>query len=124
VAAQKKSSIPAETVALYEQLVATVPGLVRKGADNPYTSVNGNMFSLLKSPSGALALRLPADQRERFLDTYDTTLFEAYGVVMKEYVAVPDALLRNTRELRKYFKASYDYAKSLRPKPTTKPKKA
>jgi hypothetical protein len=34
-------------LALYEKLVATVPGLERKGATMPYASVNGHMFSLL-----------------------------------------------------------------------------
>ena len=52
-----------ETVALYEKLVATNPKVERKGAMLPYTSVNGNMFSLL-TKSGTLALRLPeADAR-------------------------------------------------------------
>jgi hypothetical protein len=35
---------------------------------------------------------------------------------MKEYVTVPDALLRNTRELQKYLALSYAYAKTLKPK--------
>jgi hypothetical protein len=38
-------------------------------------------------------LRLPKDEHEKFLKKYKTTLFEAYGAVMQEYVAVPDALL-------------------------------
>ena len=116
--ASKKSPIPAETIALYEKLVAAFPEIERKGADNPYTALNGNMFSLLLSPEGRLALRLPEDERKRFLKKYKTTLFEAYGTVMKEYVAVPDALLRKTKELQKYFGLSYEYAKTLRPKAT------
>ena len=59
---------------------------------------------------GTLALRLPADEREKFLKKYKTTLFESYGIVQKEYVTVPDALLKNGRELRKYFALSYRYA--------------
>jgi TfoX/Sxy family transcriptional regulator of competence genes len=39
---------------------------------------------------------------------------------MKEYVAVPDALLQNTRELQKYLALSYSYAKTLKPKTTKK----
>jgi hypothetical protein len=34
-------------------------------------------------------MRLPENEREKFLKKYKTKLFEAYGVVMKEYVAVP-----------------------------------
>jgi hypothetical protein len=55
------------------------------------------MFSLLHTPDGRLALRLSETDREKFLKKYKTTLFEAYGVVMKEYVAVPDALLTKTK---------------------------
>ena len=91
-----------------------------KGAANPYNSVNGNMLSLLHSPDGRTALRLPETEREKFLKKHKTNLFEAYGVVMKEYVAVPDALLAKTRELQKYLAMSYAYAQTLKPKPSKK----
>ncbi len=117
---KKKSSIPADKVELYEKVLAGFPEIERNGAANPYTSLNGNMFSLLHSPEGKLALRLPQDAREEFVKKYKTTLFEAYGTVMKEYVAVPDSMLAKTAELRKYFKISYDYAKTLKPKATKK----
>jgi TfoX/Sxy family transcriptional regulator of competence genes len=117
---KKKSPIPAEKIALYEKLLATIPDIERKGADNPYTSLNGNMFSLLHSPEGRLALRLSEKDRDQFLKKYKTSLFEAYGVVMKEYVAVPDRLLKKTRELQRYLELSYAYAGTLKPKPTKK----
>jgi TfoX/Sxy family transcriptional regulator of competence genes len=120
MSARKKSPIPVEKVESYEKLLATIPEIERKGADNPYTSVNGNMFSLLLSPEGRMALRLPEDERELFLKRHKTKLYEAYGTVMKEYVAVPDALLGKTKELQKYLRLSYAYAKTLRPKPTKK----
>jgi TfoX/Sxy family transcriptional regulator of competence genes len=120
MSAKKKSPIPAEKVALYEKLLATIPEIEPKGADNPYTSVNGNMFSLLHSPEGRLALRLPEAEREKFLKKYKTTLFEAYGIVMKEYVTVPDALLKKTKELQEYLQSSYAYAGTLKPKTTKK----
>ena len=104
---------------LYDKLIATVPSLVRKGDANPYTAVNGNMFTLLHQ-SQALAIRLPEDRRDEFLKKYKTSLFSAYGAVMKEYVAVPDSVLTKTKELRKYLEVSYSYAKSLKPKPSRK----
>ena len=110
---------PAESVALYDVLLATNPAIQRKGATMPYTSVNGNMFSLL-TPDGTLALRLPEADREAFLKRYDTALSVQYGAVMKEYVQVPASLLQKTRELAKYLDISYRYACSLKPKPTTK----
>jgi len=106
-------------VDLYDKLIATHPEIERKGAANPYTSLNGNMFTLLQD-SRSLAIRLPEDKREEFLKKYKTTLFKAYGVVMKEYVAVPDELLKNTKELQTYLEFSYEYVKTLKPKPTNK----
>jgi TfoX/Sxy family transcriptional regulator of competence genes len=119
MASPKKNNIPPDKLDLYEKLIATNSNITRKGAANPYTSVNGHMFSYL-NPDGKLALRLPQDEREKFLKKYNTTLFEAYGAVMKEYVTVPDKLLRNTKELQPYLELSYDYVKSLKPKPTKK----
>ena len=42
----------------------------------------------------------------------------AYGAVMREYVDVPDSLLANTKALKPYFDASYEYARGLRVKPS------
>jgi TfoX-like protein len=117
--AQKKTEIPADKLELYEKLIATNPRIERKGATHPYTSLNGNMFTLL-NPPGTLAIRLPEEEREKFLKKHKTTLFEAYGAVMREYVAVPDALLKKTRELQKYLDLSYEYARTLKPKATKK----
>ena len=122
MASAKKSAADSGKFAFYEKLVATNPKVELKGDANGYTSLNGNMFTLLHS-SGRLAIRLPEDEREKFLKKYQTTLFEAYGAVMKEYVAVPDELLKKTTELKKYFDLSYEYAKTLKPKPTTRKKR-
>ena len=119
--ASKKRKAPADRVALYDELIASRPDIERKGDANPYTSLNGNMFTLLHQKR--LAIRLPEDEREKFLKKYKTNLFEAYGTVMKEYVAVPEALLENTKELSKYLDLSYEYAKTLKAKPTTKKKR-
>jgi hypothetical protein len=71
-------------------------------------------------PRGAVALRLPAEEREEFLKKYRTKLFEAYGVVQREYVTVPDELLKKTQELQKYFELSCKYVRTLKPKPSKK----
>ena len=115
-------AVPADKLELYEKLVETNPKVERKGATVPYTSLNGHMFSYL-SKEGKLALRLPPEEREGFLRKYKTRLCEAYGVVQKEYVEVPDWLLASTRELKKYFDSSYGYVGSLKPKPTARKKK-
>ncbi|HLV89196.1 MAG TPA: TfoX/Sxy family protein [Candidatus Sulfotelmatobacter sp.] len=116
----KKKNAPSPAEGLYDKLIAAIPQVERKGDANPYTSLNGNMFTLLHQSK--LALRLPEEEREKFLKKYKTSLFEAYGTVMKEYVAVPDGLLAKTNELKKYLEMSYAYAKTLKPKPTKKSK--
>lgn len=47
-----------------------------------------------------------------------TTHFEAYGIVQKEYVTVPAALLADTARFVPHFRASFEYATALKPKPT------
>jgi hypothetical protein len=116
-------SVPSQSLELYEALVATNPKVERKGAAMPYTSSNGHMFSFL-TKSGSLALRLPSKERDAFLKKYKTSLCEQHGAVLKEYVVVPDALLKKTKELKPYFDTSFAYVTSLKPKPTTKKKPA
>jgi hypothetical protein len=115
VPAAKKPGVPPEKLALYDKLVASNPEIERKGATNPYTSHNGHMFTHL-SPPGTLAIRLPPGEVEPFIKKYKTKLFETYGVVKKDWVVVPDSLLRKTAELRKYFEMSYRHAQTLKPK--------
>jgi TfoX/Sxy family transcriptional regulator of competence genes len=111
-----------DKVALYDKLIGTRPEIERKGDANPYTAVNGNMFTILLGWE-RLGIRLPEEERAKFLKKYGTTLLEAYGAVMKEYVAVRDALLGKTKELARYLDLSYEYARMLKPKATAKKKK-
>ena len=111
------STISAERIALYDRVIATLPDVARKGATVPYTSLNGHMFSFL-TPTGSLVMRLPAGQREAFLERYDTKLHEASGSVLKDWVVVPDALLADTAALAPHVRASYDYVAGQKPKPT------
>ncbi len=117
--ARGQPTAPPERVDLYERLIATQPSLIRKGATLPYTSVNGNMSSYLDA-CGDLALRLSPDDRQAFMARYPTRLHEAYGIVQKEYVTVPDVLLADTEELRPWFAARFHYASELKRKPTTR----
>jgi hypothetical protein len=122
MASKKEKKIALDKVALFDKLIATNPNVERKGDTNPYTSCNGNMFTHL-TPEGVFAIRLPEKEREVFIKKYKTKLQQSYGVIRKEYVVVPDSLLKKTNELKIYFDISYEYAKTLKPKPTTKNKK-
>ena len=110
---------PDRAVQLYEALVATHPSIELKGKSSPYTAVNGNMFTVL-SADGTLGMRLADADRDAFIATFGTGLYQAHGTVMREYVAVPAELLARTSELAPYLAKSYNYAKGLKPKPTTR----
>lgn len=115
-----KSKAPKEKIEQYIAVVEAI-GWEWKGAANMYTSHNGHMFSYL-SPAGEVAVRLPKDEREAFMEKYNTELSVQYNTVMKEYPVVPSDLLERTEELAPYFEKSLAYVTSLKPKPTTKKK--
>jgi hypothetical protein len=112
-----KPQLPEKELKLYDQLVALFPEIERKGASMPYTSMNGHMFSFLK-PDGEMAIRLPDDQLQAFIKSYETKQTIQHGRVMKEYADVPESLLRRTGELKKHFGASIQYVQTLKPKAT------
>jgi len=112
------SSEPTAALAAYDRLVSTIPGVERKGAKMPYTSVNGNMTSFLDD--GVLAIRLSATDRERFVEQFGSAIHVSQGHVMKEYVTVPPSLLDDTVSLTPWFAASWSYGSGLKPKPTTR----
>jgi hypothetical protein len=113
----KKSEFPQEILDLYDALIQTQKGIERKGLTMPYASLNGNMFSFLDK-KGQLGLRLPEKEREEFMRKYKTTLCEAHGTFLKEYVLVPEKLFKKTSELKPYFTKSVNYVKSLKAKST------
>ncbi len=116
-----KPTVLTENLIAYEKLIALFPAVERKGATMSYTSINGNMFSFL-SADGVLAIRLGEDERNAFIKKPKSKLMDAHGTVMKEYVAVPGKLLKDTKELKKWFALSVEYANKLKPKATTKNK--
>lgn len=114
--AKKEIAIDNRKLRAYEKVIATNPAVERKGDTIPYTSLNGHMFSLL-GKDGSLGFRLSKEDRAEFLKRYPTAVLMQYGIVMKEYVSLPDIVIANARELKKYFDLSYEYAKTLKPKP-------
>lgn len=115
--------IPQDKLDLFTKLIDTHPDIELKGGKKmAYTSYNGNMYTLL-SKEGKVGIRLGKEEREAFIQKYDSQLCVQYGAVMKEYVEVPDTLLPNTDELKPYLAMSYAYVQTLKPKPTKKKKK-
>ncbi|MDN5200250.1 hypothetical protein QQ008_02735 [Fulvivirgaceae bacterium BMA10] len=120
-AKKKAGDIPQDKLDRYDELIEAHPDIERKGASMPYTSHNGHMFTFL-GKGGSIGLRLPKEEREDFLTKYETGLYETHGTVLKEYVIVPADLLQNTEKLRKYLDLSFEYVKTLKPKPSKKKK--
>ena len=111
---------PSEALELYTAVVErSASDASVKGAKNPYTSLNGHMFSFLDA-DGAIALRLPNELYEDFLARYDGDPVMQFGRVIQGYVFVPEELLRNTDELAVWFDRSHDWISTLQPKPTKK----
>lgn len=120
----KKTSVPEDKLRLYERLVDSVDGAETKSNfGSGYTAVNGNMYSMI-SKHGVVGIRLPEPDRTEFIERYDTEVFRADPAwpPAKEYVAVPDKLLEDTATLVPYLQRSYEYALTLRPKPTKRAK--
>ena len=115
----KKSSIPDNILEAYDNMIEVLEGIERKGATTPYTSLNGHMFSFLDA-EGKLSLRLSKESREAFIDKHQTKLAEQHGAILKEYVVVPDELFQNVGAMKDYFRESYEYVQSLKPKKLTK----
>ena len=60
---RKRVAAPAEKVAIYERLLASVEGIeARSSFGSAYTAVNGNMYSMV-SKYGVVGIRLPAAAR-------------------------------------------------------------
>lgn len=111
---------PSQALERYAGVVeSSASGAEVKGAKNPYTSRNGHMYSFL-TPDGTMAIRLPDDLRDQFLEQYDSGPVMQYGSVMRGYVSVPDELLAAPGELTPWFVEAWDWIGSLPPKPTKK----
>lgn len=107
-------------LAVYDRLIAA-NGLTRKGKATAYTSMNGNMFSFV-GPDGELCFRLSKDDIAAFGEGHSNAPVIRHNSVMKDYVAVSAALLRDEAELAGWFAKSVQFARGLKPKPTRKPK--
>lgn len=116
------ADFPQKTLDRYDELVAK-HGFQRKGASSAYTSLNGHMFSFLFD-GGCLALRLSKEDREAFVAKHKTRPVEVYRTIMKEYVRLPAKMLGNARTASSWFAKSVEYVSSLKPRPTTRKKKA
>ena len=114
--------IPEDKLNLYKQLINSHPELELKGGKKlSYTSLNGNMFTQI-TKEGKVGLRLGKVDYDAFIADFNAQPLRSYGAVMREYVEVPDEMLADLDTLKPYLQLSYDYAQTLKPKPTKKKK--
>ncbi|MEL7496658.1 MAG: hypothetical protein AAFN77_03560 [Planctomycetota bacterium] len=113
-----------ELESLFQWLVDPHDDILLKGAKSTYVAINGNMFGFISGDAGTLAIRLSKTDRESFLKKHPDSICIEYNTVMKDYVLVPAATLKNKRALRKLFDTCLENARSLKPKPTTRKKKS
>lgn len=92
----------------------------RKMFGYPCAFVNGNMFTGLHQED--LVVRLPEQDRQTLVDTKGAQIFAPFpGRLMKEYVAMPEAIIGSSRELKKWLQRSLEYAAALPSKGAKKP---
>jgi hypothetical protein len=113
--ANAKYQGPADRLVLFEELVASVAGVDRKGAANPYTSRNGYMASFIDK-EGQVSIRLDKADRDEFIAQYKSRISTQYGKNMPEFVVVPDDLLARQDELRPWFERSWAWVGTRDPK--------
>ncbi len=102
-------------LAIYRDLVNRFYKDKVKGKANPYTSMNGNMYSFLDK-SGCICIRISDQDRTCFATAFSAGPVVQHGAIMQEYVAVLQSALNSPGELENAFRASLQYAQSLRKK--------
>lgn len=118
--AKDKHTPDPKVLAVFEAMIAGVPGVELKGNQNPYLSMNGNMYAQM-SKLDRIGIRLSKPDLAEFLETYQAGLHEGYpGFFQKEYAAVPEALYGQPEVLQDWFKRCHAHALTLKPKPTKK----
>ena len=99
----------------YDKLVAMCPRFTRKGKNNPYTSANGHMFSMI-SKEGEFGMRFSKEVQEKYIQEFKSGYLISYGATMQGYVVIPDHLWEDMGRLVELLNESYDYVLTLKPK--------
>jgi TfoX/Sxy family transcriptional regulator of competence genes len=110
----KLEKSPQELIELFESVQPGPPAQARQMFGYPACFVNGNMFMGLHADR--FIVRLPEDERAK-LTTAGGTAFEPMpGRPMKEYVVLPEAVLKDKRKLKTWIGKALAYGSSLPPK--------
>lgn len=114
------NEVPDVPLQQFTRLINSHPDMELKGGGKmQYTSMNGNMYTLV-GKTGEAGLRLSDEDAQEFRETFDAGPLIQYGAVMRGYVQIPPDILGDTETLRPWLDRSHEYAKTLKPKPTKK----
>jgi len=119
--AKKKPDAPEERIELYDKLIETLPDQKRKGAAAAYTSLNGHMFSFVDK-TGEFAFRYPEKRKKELIEELGGKESIQYNSVMRGYVVLPENIMNDFDKLAGLLKESFEFIRSLKPKPTKKKK--
>lgn len=104
-----------ERLAIYDAIIAQCTDFQRKGKTMPYTSANGYMFTLLNKDA-EIGIRLSKSDQVEFKEKYNATEYRSYNAIMRDYVRVPNELLKDMDLIAKYMQKGFKYVMSLKPK--------
>jgi hypothetical protein len=114
------NEIPAVPLEQFTRLINSHPDTeLNGGGKMQYTSMDGNMYTLL-GKTGEAGLRMSDEDAQAFMETFDAGPFVQYGAVLRGYVQIPPDILGDTDTLRPWLDRSHEYAGTLKPKPTRK----
>lgn len=119
----KFAKTPIELTTLFSSLIPNDPFIEKRNMFGyPVIFINGNMCVGLHGNS--MIFRLSEEKRKEFLQQKGTLIFEPMaGRQMKEYVAMPEAMVRDKSVLCHWINESIAYVKRL-PEKTKKKRKS
>ena len=111
----KQNDKCAELLLLYDKIVAQCPRFERKGKNNPYTSANGYMFSMINKECD-LGIRFSKEVQEKYFEKFETTLFKNYNSIIHGYILITPTMLKDEKLLIELLNESFDHVMSLKGK--------
>lgn len=107
---------------LYTRYIQEWGKVERKGKKNPYTSLNGHMFSFIDRENEYLAVRLSKEGKATYNKENNLGDVIQYNSVMNGYVEIPKKIFAGKKAVFKLLDKSFEFVASLKPKPSKKKK--
>ena len=104
----------AETLQIYDQIIATNDNFKRKGKTVPYTSANGYMFTLFNKDN-QIGFRLSKQDQKAPIEKYNSGSFRSHGTIKRDYVIILESLYNNMDVLSYYLEKSDQFVMSFKP---------